>query len=39
VVEAMTQIGNLMPGSLKETAMGGLAATETGLKIAEELDE
>lgn len=39
VVEAMTQIGNLMPGSLKETAMGGLAATETGLKIAEELDD
>ena len=39
VVEAMTQIGNLLPGSLKETAMGGLAATETGLKIAEELDE
>ena len=39
VVEAMTQIGNLLPGSLKETSMGGLAATETGLKIAEELDE
>ncbi|MGM0437095.1 MAG: L-serine ammonia-lyase, iron-sulfur-dependent, subunit alpha [Bacillota bacterium] len=39
VVEAMTQIGNLLPGSLKETAMGGLAATETGLKIAEELEE
>lgn len=39
VVEAMTQIGNLLPGSLKETAMGGLAATETGLKIAEDLEE
>ena len=39
VVEAMTQIGNLLPGSLKETSLGGLAATETGLKIAEELDE
>ena len=39
VVEAMTQIGNLLPGSLKETAMGGLAATETGRKIAEDLEE
>lgn len=39
VIEAMTQIGNLLPGSLKETAMGGLAATDTGLKIAEELDD
>ena len=39
VVEAMTQIGNLLPGSLKETAMGGLAATETGRRIAKELEE
>jgi len=39
VIEAMTQIGNLLPGSLKETAMGGLAATDTGLKIANELDD
>ncbi len=39
VVEAMTQIGKLLPGSLKETAMGGLAATDTGRKIAEDLEE
>lgn len=31
VISAMYQIGLAMPVSLKETAMGGLAATETGL--------
>ncbi len=39
VVEAMTQIGNLLPGSLKETSLGGLATTETGCRIADRLDE
>ncbi|MGM0409987.1 MAG: L-serine ammonia-lyase, iron-sulfur-dependent, subunit alpha [Bacillota bacterium] len=39
VVEAMTQIGNLLPGSLKETSLGGLATTETGCRIANKLEE
>lgn len=30
VIDAMKRIGDLMPSSLKETAMGGLAATPTG---------
>lgn len=34
VVEAMRQIGESMPKSLKETAAGGLAATPTGKRIA-----
>jgi len=33
VIEAMEQIGRLLPDSLKETARGGLAITETGKKI------
>jgi L-serine dehydratase len=36
VIDAMTQIGDLLPGSLKETSLGGLAATETGCRINQE---
>lgn len=32
VISAMYQIGISMPSAIKETSMGGLAATETGLK-------
>lgn len=32
VVEAMYKVGKSMPDSLKETALGGLAATPTGKK-------
>ena len=39
-LEAMRQVGSLMPAALRETAKGGLAATPTGeywtQKIAEE---
>lgn len=34
IVEAMYRIGKIMPVSLKETAMGGLAATPTGKRMA-----
>lgn len=37
VIEAMHQIGCLMPASLKETALAGLAVTPTGLAIKERL--
>lgn len=30
VVDAMYKVGNMMPDALKETAMGGIAATPTG---------
>jgi len=33
VVEAMRNIGRSMPASLRETAKGGLAATETGKRV------
>ena len=37
VVIAMKQIGGMMPASIKETALGGLALTPTGLAIQEKL--
>ncbi len=37
VVTAMSQIGDLLPPSLKETATGGLAATATGKNLAEKI--
>lgn len=37
VVEAMQGVSHLMSKELRETAKGGLAATETGRRIAEEL--
>jgi L-serine dehydratase len=33
VIEAMREIGEAMPASLRETAQGGLAATPTGLAL------
>ena len=34
VIDAMGEIGSLMPSSIKETSKAGLAATKTGAKIA-----
>ena len=34
VLEAMAEIGSLMPSSIKETSKAGLAMTETGKKVA-----
>lgn len=36
-VEAMKKVGNLMHSSLKETALGGIANTETGRRIAKKI--
>lgn len=37
VVEAMMNIANRMPEAIRETALGGLAVTKTGLKIREKM--
>ncbi|RKD27345.1 L-serine ammonia-lyase [Caminicella sporogenes DSM 14501] len=37
VVDAMYKVGKSMPEDLRETALGGLAATPTGKKIAKEI--
>lgn len=37
VIEAMKTVGNALPESLRETGKGGLAATKTGMAIAEML--
>jgi L-serine dehydratase len=37
VIKAMYEVGKDMPRSLRETALGGLAVTETGLKVKERL--
>ena len=39
VVEAMNEIGRMMPVALKETSDGGLAKTPTGRAIAERLEK
>lgn len=39
VVEAMLKVGKQLPPQLRETAQGGIAATPTAKKIAEELFE
>lgn len=39
VIAAMDQIGKLMPVSLRETSLAGLAATETGKRIADKLSQ
>jgi L-serine dehydratase len=36
-VEAMYKIGKQMPAELRETALGGLAVTETGLKLQKQV--
>ncbi|BDF72191.1 L-serine dehydratase, iron-sulfur-dependent subunit alpha [Oscillospiraceae bacterium] len=37
VIDAMRAVGDALPASLRETGLGGLAATPTGRRIAEEL--
>lgn len=37
VIEAMYRVGNMMPNALKETALGGLAATPTGQALKEKI--
>ncbi|WZL71556.1 L-serine ammonia-lyase, iron-sulfur-dependent, subunit alpha [Clostridiaceae bacterium 35-E11] len=37
VVEAMYKVGRALPCELRETALGGLAATPTGIKIQEKI--
>ncbi|GAW30234.1 L-serine ammonia-lyase, iron-sulfur-dependent, subunit alpha, partial [Carboxydocella sp. ULO1] len=37
VILAMYQVGQALPATLKETALGGLAATPTGCRLAREL--
>ncbi len=37
VIDAMGEVGRAMPASLRETALGGLAATPTAIKITEDL--
>lgn len=39
VIQAMREIGQSMPASLKETALGGLAVTATGCRLAKEFAE
>ncbi len=39
VIDAMREVGEALPDSLKETAEGGLANTLTGKRIAQELSE
>ena len=36
VIDAMRAVGDSLPASLRETGLGGLAATPTGRRIAEE---
>ncbi|MPM42438.1 L-serine dehydratase, alpha chain [bioreactor metagenome] len=38
VVDAMRAVGDAMPASLRETGNGGLAATPTGRKVAERME-
>ena len=37
VIDAMRSVGDALPASLRETGMGGLAATPTGRSIAEQI--
>lgn len=37
VIDAMRSVGDAMPAALRETGMGGLAATPTGRRIAEQI--
>lgn len=36
-IDAMREVGDLLPPSLKETALGGLAATPTGLRLRKQV--
>jgi len=35
VIDAMRSVGDAMPAALRETGLGGLAATPTGRKVAD----
>ena len=37
VIDAMREVGLAMPSSLRETGLGGLAATPTGVNIAKNM--
>ena len=37
VIDAMREVGDAMPCALKETALGGLAATPTGIRLKHEI--
>ena len=37
VISAMREVGDALPASLKETAMGGLAATPTGIALQQQI--
>ena len=39
VIDAMGRVGSLLSPDLRETGQGGLAATPTGVRIAERLAE
>lgn len=39
VIDAMGEVGDALPSSLRETGQGGLAATPTGQKIADEVQK
>jgi len=36
VIDAMRSVGNSLPDTLRETGMGGVAATPTGIRLKEE---
>lgn len=36
-IDSMGEVGNALPASLRETALGGLAATPTGMKLKEQV--
>ena len=38
VIDAMKEVGDKMDSTLRETGLGGLAATQRGMEIAEQLD-
>ena len=38
-IDSMRQVGNSLPEALRETALGGLAATPTAEKLGEEMEE
>ncbi|MFR9278911.1 MAG: L-serine ammonia-lyase, iron-sulfur-dependent, subunit alpha, partial [Ezakiella coagulans] len=38
-LDSMRQVGNSLPEALRETALGGLAATPTAEKLGEEMEE
>ena len=39
VIDAMGEIGSVLPADLRETGLGGLAATPTGKRVAQSLAE